>query len=177
MIDENDPLYKEVIEKAFPFLIKEEIEKYKTNINIVNKSENENPKYESSEAAGFDFRANLTEPIVLNSLDRALISTGLFFDIPSGFELQVRPRSGLAAKNGITVLNSPGTVDSDYTGEVKIILVNLSNEPFTINNGDRIAQGVFATVSNNKILRFNFVEELNKITERSEGGFGSTGIK
>ncbi len=149
---------------------------YRLTLKIVNKSNNENPKYESLGASGFDLRANLENPIILKSLERYAIPTGLYFDIPTGYEIQVRPRSGLAAKNGITILNSPGTVDSDYTGEIKIILANLSKDDFIINNGDRIAQGVLATVLNNTIFKFEFVDEIEKITERGESGFGSTGI-
>jgi len=178
MGDNTNDFLKQILNGEIPNSLNEvEMSKYKTNINILNKSNNENPKYESSGASGFDFRANLDKPVTINSLERTIIPTGLFFELPVGFELQVRPRSGLAAKNGITVLNSPGTVDVDYTGEVKIILVNLSNEPFTINNGDRIAQGVFATVTNERILNLNFIDKIEKVTKRNESGFGSTGLQ
>ena len=155
-------------------------ELYKFNVNIINKSNNKTPKYESDGAAGFDFRADLSEPITIpgkNSDNNiAMIPTGLYFEIPPNFELQVRPRSGLAAKHGVTVLNTPGTVDSDYRGEVKVILINHKSTDFTINPGDRIAQGVISNVFNNTTVKFTQVDELTK-TERGEGGFGSTGLK
>jgi dUTP pyrophosphatase len=147
------------------------------DIRLNNKSDNPKPNYESEGASGFDIRAYIPEPVTLGTLERAIIKTGLFFELPVGYEMQVRPRSGLAAKKGITVLNSPGTIDCDYRGEVGIILVNLSNEPFTINSGDRIAQGVIMHSLGGKF--YNFVEtdeELSK-TKRGEGGFGSSGIK
>lgn len=153
---------------------------YKFNVNIINISNNKTPKYESDGAAGFDFRADLSEPITIpgkNSDNNiAMIPTGLYFEIPPNFELQVRPRSGLAAKHGVTVLNTPGTVDSDYRGEVKVILINHKSTDFTINPGDRIAQGVISNVFNNTTLKFTQVDTLTK-TERGEGGFGSTGLK
>lgn len=143
------------------------------NIKIINKSSHALPNYETIASAGMDLRANLSEPITLNSLERTIIKTGLFIELPIGYEAQVRPRSGLAAKKGITVLNSPGTVDADYRGEIGVILVNLSNEPFVIENGERIAQLVIA-----KHERAEWVEvnELSQ-TSRGEGGFGSTGVK
>ena len=142
-------------------------------INIINKSQHALPNYESIASAGMDLRANLSAPVVLGPLERAIIKTGLFLELPIGYEAQVRPRSGLAAKKGITVLNSPGTVDADYRGEVGVILVNLSNEPFVIENGERIAQLIIA-----KHERAEWIEvsELSE-TERGEGGFGSTGVK
>jgi len=139
---------------------------------IVNHSNNPLPFYSTEHAAGMDLRAFLTEPIVLKPMERALISTGLFIEVPEGYEAQVRPRSGLAIKNGITVLNSPGTIDADYRGEVKVILINLGYEPFTIQNGDRIAQMVIAKYE--KII-LNQVEQLSD-TKRGDGGFGSSGI-
>ena len=131
------------------------------------------PSYETSGAAGADVRAFLNEPVVIPVGKRAMIPTGLFFAIPEGFEIQVRPRSGLAAKNGVTVLNTPGTIDSDYRGEICIILVNLGDEDFVIHNGDRIAQAVIAPV-----VQCNFIktDKINE-TERASGGFGSTGVK
>ncbi len=150
---------------------------FKFPINFVNKSNNEDPSYASDGAAGFDFRANIDSTLILNPGKHAMIPTGLYFELPPNLEMQVRPRSGLAAKNGVTVLNSPGTIDSDYRGEVKVILINHSGVPFTINNGDRIAQGVIATVTAKQMVKFNKVEELNNNTERGDGGFGSTGIK
>lgn len=146
------------------------------NLKIVNKSTNETPAYATDGAAGLDLRANLDAPVTLQSGERKLIPTGLFMQIPVGFEGQVRPRSGLALKQGLTVLNTPGTVDSDYRGEVGVILVNLSNEERTIPHGERIAQIVFAKHERAKISTVSSVEEL-EITDRGAGGFGSTGTK
>jgi dUTP pyrophosphatase len=140
-------------------------------VKIINNSSNPLPSYETIGAAGMDIRANLSEAISLKPLERKLIKTGLFLEIPVGFEVQVRPRSGLALKNGITVLNTPGTIDADYRGEVGVILVNLSSEEFTINPGDRIAQIVFAAVTQAKLEVTTVLSE----TDRGEGGFGSTG--
>lgn len=142
-------------------------------IKIINKSAHALPSYETIASAGMDLRANLTEPVTLSPLGRAIIRTGLFIELPIGYEAQVRPRSGLAAKKGVTVLNSPGTVDADYRGEIGVILVNLSNEPFTVENGERIAQLVIA-----KHERAEWLEaELLTETSRGAGGFGSTGVK
>ncbi|CAM3951259.1 dUTP diphosphatase [Flavobacterium weaverense] len=142
-------------------------------IDIINKSAHALPNYETIASAGMDLRANITESITLKPLGRAIIKTGLFIALPIGYEAQVRPRSGLAAKNGITVLNSPGTIDADYRGEIGVILVNLSNDDFVIQNGERIAQMIIA-----KHERANWIEvqELTE-TSRGEGGFGSTGVK
>jgi dUTP pyrophosphatase len=142
-------------------------------INIINHSQHSLPNYETIASAGMDLRANLTEPITLNPLERAIVKTGLFIELPIGYEAQVRPRSGLAAKKGVTVLNSPGTVDADYRGEIGVILVNLSNEPFVVENGERIAQLIIA-----KHERAEWIEvsELSETT-RGAGGFGSTGVK
>lgn len=142
-------------------------------IRIINRSQHPLPNYESSGSAGMDLRANLTEPVVIHPLERAIIKTGLFIELPIGHEAQVRPRSGLAAKHGITVLNSPGTIDADYRGEIGVILVNLSNAPFTVENGERIAQLVIARHERAEWLA---TEELTE-TSRGEGGFGSTGTK
>lgn len=142
------------------------------NVQIINKSKHQIPTYETEQSAGMDLRANLSEPITLKPLERAIIKTGLFIALPVGFEAQVRPRSGLAAKKGITVLNSPGTVDADYRGEIGVILVNLSNEDFIVNDGERIAQLVIAK---HERVEWNEVEVLNE-TERGAGGFGSTGV-
>ncbi|MEO0058394.1 MAG: hypothetical protein RLZZ312_41 [Bacteroidota bacterium] len=142
-------------------------------IKIINKSEHTLPAYETTASAGMDMRAHISEPIVLKSLQRFMIPTGLFIELPLGYEAQIRPRSGLAAKNGITCLNSPGTVDADYRGELKVILVNLSKDDFTVNNGDRIAQMVIAK---HERAEFTQVEILSE-TDRGAGGFGSTGIK
>ncbi|MGP1458665.1 MAG: dUTP diphosphatase [Treponema sp.] len=130
------------------------------------------PSYQTRGAAGADIAACLSSPVTIPAGGRELIPTGLSFSIPDGFEIQVRPRSGLAAKNGVTVLNSPGTIDSDYRGELKIILANLGDEPFTVNDGDRIAQIVVAPVTR---ARFEKVDVLDE-TERGKGGFGSTGV-
>ena len=142
-------------------------------INIINKSQHDLPNYETIASAGMDLRANLSEPITLNPLERTIVKTGLFIELPIGFEAQVRPRSGLAAKKGITVLNSPGTVDADYRGEIGVILVNLSNEVFIIENGERIAQLIIAQHERAEWIE---VQELSETT-RGEGGFGSTGVK
>lgn len=142
-------------------------------ISIINKSAHALPNYETIASAGMDLRANLDEPVILAPLGRALVKTGLFIELPIGYEAQVRPRSGLAFKKGITVLNSPGTVDADYRGEIGVILVNLSNEPFTIENGERIAQLVIAKHERAEWLEVEVLTE----TSRGEGGFGSTGVK
>lgn len=142
-------------------------------VKIINHSKHALPAYETQTSAGMDVRANLDEPITLKPFERALIKTGLFMEIPAGYECQVRPRSGLAFKKGITVLNSPGTIDADYRGEVGVILINLSNEPFVIEDGERIAQLVFAQVEQAEL---NLTIELTE-TERGAGGFGSTGVK
>ena len=141
-------------------------------VHIINKSKHELPSYETLFSAGMDIRANISESIVLNPLERAIIKTGLFMSLPRGLEAQVRPRSGLAAKKGITVLNSPGTIDADYRGEVGVILINLSQDCFTVNNGDRIAQLVIARHEQIKWKEVTVLDE----TDRGEGGFGSTGV-
>jgi dUTP pyrophosphatase len=147
------------------------------DIKLVNKSDNPKPNYESEGASGFDIRAYIPESITLGTLERAVIKTGLYFELPVGYEMQIRPRSGLAAKKGITVLNSPGTIDWDFRGEIGIILVNLSNEPFTINSGDRIAQGVIAHSLGGRFYNIVETEEELSKTKRGEDGFGSSGIK
>lgn len=140
-------------------------------VRIVNRSSYPSPAYATEKSAGMDLKAEIKEPVTLGPLERALVPTGLFIALPEGTEAQVRPRSGLAAKHGITVLNSPGTIDADYRGEVKVILVNLSNEPFVINPGERIAQMVVARYEQ---VEWDEVLSLDE-TERGEGGFGSTG--
>lgn len=142
-------------------------------IKIINKSNHDLPHYETIASVGMDLRANLSESRTLKPLERSIVGTGLFIELPIGVEAQVRPRSGLAAKKGITVLNAPGTVDADYRGEIGVILVNLSNEDFTIQNGERIAQLVIAK---HERAEWENVQELSE-TERGEGGFGSTGTK
>jgi len=140
-------------------------------VKIVNKSVHSLPEYATSGSSGMDLRAFLSESIFLKPLERILVPTGLFIELPDGYEAQVRPRSGLAIKQGITCLNTPGTIDADYRGEIKVILINLSDEVQTINNGDRIAQMVIQKVEK---IQWNLVNELNE-TARSEGGFGHTG--
>ena len=142
-------------------------------VKIVNQSNNELPEYQTKGSAGMDLRAFINEPIELGPLERKLIPTGLFIELPDGTEAQIRPRSGLAYKHGVTVLNSPGTIDADYRGELKILLVNLSNEPFIINSGERIAQLVLTNFHQPGLIK---VDQLT-ITDRSSGGFGSTGVK
>ncbi len=141
-------------------------------VKIINNSKHQLPSYETSASAGMDLRANITETITLQPLERAIIKTGLFIALPNGYEAQVRPRSGLAAKNGITVLNAPGTIDADYRGEIGVILVNLSNENFTVNDGERIAQLVIAQYTQAVWQEVEILEE----TKRGKGGFGSTGV-
>ena len=143
------------------------------NIKIINKSIHSLPEYETLASAGMDLRANIVGAITLKPLERTIIKTGLFIELPIGIEAQVRPRSGLAAKKGITVLNAPGTIDADYRGEIGVILVNLSNENFTIENGERVAQLVIAK---HERAAWQQVEALGE-TERGAGGFGSTGVK
>lgn len=142
-------------------------------VKIVNKSKHALPSYATLQSAGMDLRANLDSPIVLNPLERVLVPTGIHIALPNGYEAQIRPRSGMAAKHGITVLNTPGTIDADYRGEIKVILVNLSNEPFTIEDGERICQMVVARYEQ---VSWNEVDALDE-TERGEGGFGHTGNK
>ena len=149
----------------------------KLEVKFKNTSSNEDPKFNHKDDSGFDFRANLPEgSVILKSLERTLIPTGLSYELPENYELQVRPRSGLAIKKGLTVLNTPGTVDCGYRGEIKIILINLSSENVVISHGDRIAQGVITNVLNENWATFTKVEELND-TIRSDKGFGSSGVK
>ncbi len=141
-------------------------------IEIINKSKHQLPHYETSASAGMDLRANIEAPITLKPLERTIVKTGLFIALPVGYEAQVRPRSGLAAKKGITVLNAPGTVDADYRGEIGVILVNLSNEDFVIKDGERIAQLIIAQYTQAAWKEVTVLDE----TERGSGGFGSTGV-
>ena len=141
-------------------------------VKIINKSKHQTPSYETTASAGMDLRANLSELVILKPLERAIIKTGLYIALPMGYEAQIRPRSGLSAKHGITVLNAPGTIDADYRGEIGVILVNLSNDEFTIKDGDRVAQMVIAKYEHTKWEEVNVLDE----TSRGEGGFGSTGI-
>ena len=143
------------------------------NINVVNRGHQPLPQYATPQSAGMDLRANLEEPITLLPLERKLIPTGLHIALPAGFEAQVRPRSGLALKKGITVLNSPGTIDADYRGEIGVVLINLSQEPIVVNDGERIAQMVIARHEQGELIEVEFLDE----TERGEGGYGHTGVK
>ena len=143
------------------------------SVNIINQSSNELPAYATEGSAGMDLRANLDQAITLQSLERMLIPTGLFIELPDGYEAQIRPRSGLAIKQGITCLNSPGTIDSDYRGELKVILINLSKEPQLLSHGDRIAQMIISSVDKANLI---LVQEINS-TQRGEGGVGHTGKK
>lgn len=142
-------------------------------LKIVNKSNNPLPEYKTKQSAGMDLRANLTEEIILKPFERRLIPTGLYISLPDGYEAQIRPRSGLALKNGITVLNTPGTIDADYRGEIGVILINLSNTDFTINHGDRICQMVIQSIEQPLMVQVESLDE----TERGAGGFGHTGTK
>lgn len=142
-------------------------------INAINRGHQPMPTYATSQSAGMDLRANLEEPVVLHPMERRLIPTGLHIALPEGYEAQVRPRSGLALKHGLTVLNAPGTIDADYRGEIGVVLINLSQEDFTINDGERIAQLVVARYEQ---VEFSLVETLDE-TERGEGGYGHTGVK
>jgi dUTP pyrophosphatase len=140
-------------------------------VKVINQSQHALPAYETEFSAGLDLRANISESITINSLQRVMVPTGLFIELPKGYEAQIRPRSGLAWKHGLTVLNSPGTIDADYRGEIKVVLVNLSNEPFVISNGERIAQMVVAAHARIEWEHTEILEE----TTRGSGGFGSTG--
>ncbi len=142
-------------------------------VKIINKSRYPSPSYATEYSAGMDLKANIEQPVILGSLDRTMIPTGLFIELPEGFEAQIRPRSGLAAKHGITVTNAPGTIDADYRGEICVLLVNLGREPFIINPGERIAQMV---VARHERVEWEEVEDL-AASERGAGGFGSTGTK
>ncbi|MBN2166675.1 MAG: dUTP diphosphatase [Marinilabiliaceae bacterium] len=141
------------------------------NVKIVNKSKHKLPNYATNHSAGLDLRANINESILLKPLDRALIPTGLFIELPEGYEAQIRPRSGLAAKHGLTVLNTPGTIDADYRGEIKVIIINLSNDDFTINDGERICQMVINNYTKVNLIEVDILED----SVRGEGGFGHTG--
>jgi len=149
----------------------------KIKLSFVNKSNNPDPEYATTGSSGFDLRANLDEPVTIQPHSVKIIPTGLYFEIPENFEIQVRPRSGLAAKNGVTVLNTPGTIDSDYRGEIGVILINHSEIDFTINHGDRIAQAVLGVVTAKNTVVLNKVNNITNDTERGSGKFGSTGIK
>lgn len=183
-IDTDNPYSMEDFNKEYNDIIDNKNKSdvfYKSKIDFINKSNNADPEYATEGSAGFDFRANITESLVIpgkrSNNNIIIVPTGLYFQLPINSELQVRPRSGLAVKHGITVLNSPGTVDSDYRGEVKIILINHKDENFTINPGDRIAQGIIAPINGKNIINLNKVDQLNDNTDRGDNGFGSTGLK
>ncbi len=151
---------------------------HKIKFNFKNESNNPDPEYATDGSSGFDLRANLTEVMTLSPRGGfAIIPTGLYFEIPENFEIQIRSRSGLAAKNQVVVLNSPGTVDADYRGEIKVILINHSDEGFIVNHGDRIAQAVISSVIGKNFVKLNKVDNIDENTERGSGGFGSTGVK
>jgi dUTP pyrophosphatase len=175
MVDPNDPYTEEDFNKEFSTTMGSS-DDFKIKIKLKNESNNPDPEYATSGSSGFDLRANLVDgPIKLYTGERAMVPTGLFFELPENFEIQVRPRSGLAAKNGVTVLNTPGTIDADYRGEIKVILINLGEKPFELFHGDRIAQAVVASVTAKNIINLNRVTEISENTERGTGGFGSTG--
>ncbi len=156
----------------YVFSLSQKVTDRRMKVQIINKSRHQLPQYATALSAGVDLRANVSEPITLQPMQRVMVPTGLFIALPAGYEAQVRPRSGLALKKGITVLNSPGTIDADYRGEICIILINLSDEPFVINDGERIAQMV---VARHEQAEWIEVEELTE-TERGAGGFGHTGV-
>ena len=151
------------------------VQQHKIVLKFKNESTNEDPFYSTEGSSGFDLRANLEDDMILEVGDYTMVPTGLFFEIPEGFEIQIRPRSGLAAKKGVTVLNSPGTIDWDYRGEIKIILINHGREAFIIKHGERIAQGVMAAVTAKNVVTLQRVSEITTETDRGSGGFGSTG--
>lgn len=149
----------------------------KIGLSFVNESNNPDPEYATDGASGFDLRANLIDPIFIPSGGVEIIPTGLFFEIPDNFEIQIRPRSGLAAKNGVTVLNTPGTIDADYRGEIKVILINHGKVDFLVNHGERIAQAVVSSVLAKNVINLKKVNSINNNTDRGSSGFGSTGLK
>jgi len=167
----DDDTIKKIEEDSFN-AAKEEL---KVQVNFINKSSNEDPKHKYLDDSGMDLRANLDNNIIIKSGEIKLIPTGLHFELPESMEIQVRPRSGLAAKNGITVLNTPGTVDRGYTGEIKVILINLGKDDFKVGHGDRIAQAVVSPVISGRWCKLNKKNKLGE-TNRNDGGFGSTGI-
>ena len=177
--DINDSYSLEDFDKEFSNLstIDANQDYFKINLGFANKSDNQDPDFATAGSSGFDLRAFVSETTTIPSGKRAIVPTGLFFEIPENFEIQVRPRSGLAAKNGVTVLNTPGTIDADYRGEVKVILINHDEEAFVINNGDRIAQAVLCPVFSKNFVKLDKLDDVSKDTERSDGGFGHTGTK
>lgn len=178
MISKNPNFTLEDFNKEFEKVYNTDFDIKKIKISFVNKSNNKNPEFATNGSSGFDIRAHLEKPVIVkNNGGIEIIPTGLYFQLQPNFEIQIRPRSGLAAKHGVTVLNSPGTIDSDYRGELKIILINHGKSDFEINNGDRISQGVINTILGHSVIELTQVDEIYSDTDRSEGGFGSTGIK
>jgi dUTP pyrophosphatase len=181
MSDPNSGYTQEDFDKEFNFsklvtpIANEDL--YKVKLEFVNNSKNQNPEYATNGSSAFDLRASLTEPMVIDSGEYKVVPTGLYFNIPENMEIQIRSRSGLAAKDGVCVLNGLGTIDNDYTGEIKVILINHGEYRFTINNGDRIAQAVVASVIGKNILKMVQVDNIDKNTDRLDGGFGHTGVK
>ena len=175
--DPSDPYTQEDFDNEFSDrVIVMDKDFHKLKLGFANKSNNPDPEYATSGSSGFDLRAFLPETSLIKSGERAIIPTGLFFEIPENFEIQVRPRSGMAAKNGVTVLNTPGTIDADYRGEIKVIIYNSDINEFTINNGDRRAQAVLAPVFAKNVVNLIRLGDVSKDTERSDGGFGHTGL-
>ena len=177
MNDPNNPYTQSDFDKEFDSKELNGISGMKISLSFKNESTNPDPEYATAGSSGFDLRANLEQEVIMYPNEIAMIPTGLFFEIPDNFEIQVRPRSGLAAKHGVTVLNTPGTIDADYRGEIKVILINHGHDVFTIEHGDRIAQAVVASVISKNIVKLKKVDDISEDTERSSGGFGSTGIK
>jgi dUTP pyrophosphatase len=174
--DPNNPYTQSDFDKEFDGRELNGMSDMKLSLSFKNESTNPDPEYATAGSSGFDLRANLETSITIPVGQKAIVPTGLFFEIPDNFEIQVRPRSGLAAKNGVTVLNTPGTIDADYRGEIKVILINLGYESFEINHGDRIAQGVLAAVTAKNYINLIKVNNISDNTERGTGGFGSTGL-
>lgn len=178
LADPNNPYSQEDFNKEFYETNEADNDDYfKIKLNFVNKSNNKDPEYATSGSSGFDLRASLTEPIIIKTGEYKLIKTGLYFEIPRNMEITIRSRSGLAYKYGIAVLNGIGTIDSDYRGEIGVLLINHGKEDFVIQNGDRIAQGVLSNVINKPLITFVKIDEIMSNTERLDGGYGSTGIK
>jgi dUTP pyrophosphatase len=173
--DPNNPYTQSDFDKEFDW--GNVVSDMKISLSFKNESTNPDPEYATAGSSGFDLRANLEQEVIMQPNEVAMIPTGLFFEIPDNFEIQVRPRSGLAVKYGVTVLNTPGTIDADYRGEIKVILINHSKGDFAINHGDRIAQGVLAAVTAKNYVNLIKVNNISDNTERGAGGFGSTGLK
>jgi dUTP pyrophosphatase len=180
MSDPNSGYTQEDFNKEFggnSFTTPTSNDDFKIKLEFVNKSNNPNPEYATNGSSGFDLRAFLKDPLVIESGEYKIVPTGLYFNIPENMEIQIRSRSGLAAKDGVCVLNGLGTIDNDYTGEIKVILINHGEYKFTIINGDRIAQAIVASVIGKRVIKMSQVNVIEKNTDRSDGGFGSTGVK